>query len=85
MGGVVTPTLAQIATHFDANGGLWLVVPRQTNAGQPRPLFALLGVAQGPLGPFRTYEGGDMLATIAENAALQGAEWVPVDSRGNRI
>jgi hypothetical protein len=80
----VTPTLAQIAAH-DARGGLWLVIPAPTAKGQPRPLFALLGVAQGPLGPFRTYEGGDMLATIADNAALQGVEWVPVDSRGNRV
>ena len=81
----MTPTLAQIATHYDVHGGLWLVIPAPTSQGQPRPLFALLGVAQGPLGPFRTYEGGDMLATIADNAALQGAEWVPVDSRGNRV
>ena len=80
----MTPALAQIAAH-GACGGLWLVIPAPTPKGQPRPLFALLGVAQGALGPFRTYEGGDMLATIAENAALQGAEWVPVDSRGNRV
>jgi hypothetical protein len=81
----VTPTLAQIATHYDAHGGLWLIIPTPTPEGQPRPLFACLGVAQGPLGPFRTYEGGDMFATIQDNAALQGADWVPVDSRGNRV
>ena len=80
----MTPTLAQIASH-DAHGGLWLVIPAPAPQGQPRPLFAHLGVAQGPLGPSRTYEGGDMAATIADNAALQGAEWVPVDSRGNRV
>ena len=79
------PTLSTAARHFDAHGGLWLVVPQQTDKGQPRPLFALLGVAQGPLGPFITYEGGDFRATIDDNAALQGAEWAPVDARGNRI
>ena len=79
------PTLSTAARHFDAHGGLWLVVPQQTDKGQPRPLFALLGVAQGPLGPFITYEGGDFRATIDDNEALQGAEWAPVDARGNRI
>jgi hypothetical protein len=82
---MTTPTLSTVARHFDAHGGLWLVVPRQTDKGQPRPLFALLGVAQGPLGPFITYEGGDFRATIDDNAALQGAEWVPVDTRGTRV
>ena len=81
----MTPTLSTVARHFEAHGGLWLVVPRRTDKGQPRPLFALLGVAQGPLGPFITYEGGDFRATIDDNAALQGAEWAPVDARGNRI
>ena len=81
----MTPTLSTVARHFDAHGGLWLVVPQRTDKGQPRPLFALLGVAQGPLGPFITYEGGDLRATIDDNAVLQGAEWVPVDTRGNRI
>mgnify|MGYP001190370381 FL=1 len=81
----MTPTLPTIARHFDAHGGLCLVVPRRTDKGQPRPLFALLGVAQGPLGPFITYDGGDFRATIDDNEALQGAEWAPVDARGNRI
>ena len=81
----MTPTLPQIATHYDAHGGLWLVIPRRTDKGQLRPRFALLGVAQGPLGPFMTYEGGDLRATIESNENLQGAEWAPVDTRGNRI
>ena len=81
----MTPTLSTVARHFDTHGGLWLVVPQQTDKGQPRPLFALLGVAQGPLGPFITYEGGDFRATIDDNAALQGAEWAPVNSRGERV
>jgi hypothetical protein len=80
---MTTPTLPQIACHV-ALGGLWLVVPRKTEQGQPRPLFALLGVAQGPLGPFATYEGGDMAATT-QDAVFHEAEWAPVDSRGNRI
>ncbi len=82
---MTTPTLSTVARHYDAHGGLWLVVPRQTDKGQPRPLFALLGVAQGPLGPFITYEGGDLRATVESNENLQGAEWAPVDTRGNRI
>lgn len=80
----MTPTLSAIATHHDAHGGLWLVVPARTQAGQPRPFFVALGIAQGPLGPFATYEGGDMRATI-EEAVFQGAEWLPVDSRGKRV
>ena len=81
----MTPTLAQIARHFDAHGGLWLAVPRPTDDGQPRPLFAVLGIAQGPLGPFITYEGGDLSATVESNKNLQGAEWAPVDTRGERV
>ncbi len=81
----MTPTLSTVARHFDAHGGLWLVIPRPTADGQPRPLFAVLGVAQGPLGPFITYEGGDLSATVESNENLQGAEWAPVDPRGTRI
>lgn len=80
---MTTPTIAQIARH-GVHGGLWLVVPGKTVQGQPRPFFAKLGAAQGPLGPFATYEGGDMAATI-QDAVFQGAEWMPVDSRGQRI
>lgn len=81
----MTPTLPEIQRHFDAHGGLWLVIPRRTEAGQPRPLFAVLGIAQGPLGPFITYEGGDLSATVESNENLQGAEWAPVDTRGERV
>lgn len=77
----MTPTLAQIATHFDAYGGLWRIIPANPMA----PWFAVLGITQGPLGPMRTYNGGDMIATIDDNAVLQGAEWVPVDRKGDRI
>lgn len=80
----MTPTLPRIATHHDTHGGLWLVVPARTVAGQPRPFFAVLGIAQGPLGPFATYEGGDMVATT-QDAVFQGAEWVSVNSRGERV
>jgi hypothetical protein len=82
-GETMTPTLTQIA-HHDAHGGLWLVVPRKTEQGQPLPFFALLGIAKGPMGPFATYERGDMAATI-QDAVFHGAEWVPVDSKGTRI
>lgn len=81
----MTLTLSTVARHFDAHGGLWLVVPRPTDEGQPRPLFAVLGIAQGPLGPFITYEGGDLSATVESNENLQGAEWAPVDTRGERV
>jgi hypothetical protein len=74
------PTHEAIAAHC-LQGGLWRIIPTRTQAGQPRPLFAALGIN----GNMRTIEGGDLLATIAENTALQGAEWVPVDSRGDRV
>ena len=76
------PAIAAIARH-DAHGGLWLVIPAPTSKGQPRPIFAQLSIAQGIRGPVATYEGGDLLATIDENAVLKGATWVPVDSKGN--
>lgn len=74
------PTIAQIATHFEGHGGLWRIIPDKPQA----PFFAVLGIAQGPLGPMRTYNGGDMLAT-ANDAVFKGAEWVPVDSKGDRV
>lgn len=81
----MTPTLAQIAAHYGAHGGLWLVVPRKTVQGQPRPLFVKLGVRIARGGDVATIEGGDLAATITENQNLQGADWAPVDSRGDRI
>lgn len=78
-GETVTPTIKAIRSHF-AQGGLWLIIPAETKAGQPRPLFAQLGVSNGRA----TYEGGDLRATVESNN-LQGAEWVPVNSRGERV
>jgi hypothetical protein len=77
---MTTPTHEAIAAHC-LQGGLWRIIPACTQAGQPRPLFAALGIN----GNMRTIEGGDLLATVAENDNLQGAEWVPVDSKGDRI
>ena len=79
----MTPALAQIA-HHAAYGGLWLVVPRKTVHGQPRPFFVKLGVSISRCGDVATCEGGDLAATT-QDAVFHGAEWVPVDSRGNRI
>lgn len=81
---MTTPTLTQIVRH-DVHGGLWLVVPRKTVQGQPRPFFVKLGVSTSRNGDVATCEGGDLSATIQENENMQGAEWAPVDSRGNRI
>lgn len=75
------PSASDILDHFRAHGGLWRIIPKATKGGQPRPLFAVLGLA----GALRTYEGGDLLATVNENEALQGAEWVPVNEKGDRI
>lgn len=75
------PNLEAIRAHFVINGGLWLIVPARTQAGQPRPLFACLGVSGGRA----TYEGGDLLATVEENENLRGAEWLPVNLRGERL
>lgn len=80
----MTPTLAQIIAHGPA-GGLWRAIPARTEEGQPRPILARLGVRIARGGDIATYEGGDLAATIQENANLQGAEWVPVDSKGDRI
>lgn len=70
------PSDDAIAAHAKAHGGLWRIIPRKG-----RPLFAALGIAGG----MRTYEGGDLLATVEENATLHGAEWVPVDRKGDRV
>ena len=76
----MTPTLAQIVAH-EPKGGLWRAKPARTAEGQPRPILARLGVNGDRL----TIEGGDLAATINENQNLQGAEWVPVDSKGDRV
>ena len=76
----MTPTLAQIVAH-EPKGGLWRAIPARTAEGQPRPILARLGVNGDRL----TIEGGDLAATINENQNLQGAEWVPVDSKGDRV
>ncbi len=75
------PTYEQILDHQLFRGGLWLVIPAHRNGGQPRPLFAMLGIN----GRKRTIEGGDLEATVSENNNLQGAEWCPVNSRGERV
>lgn len=82
---MTTPTLPEIQRHREAFAGLWLVIPRRTEAGQPRPLFVQLGVSISRGGDVATCEGGDLAATIQENETLQGAEWCPVNSRGERV
>lgn len=77
----MNPTHDQIVTHQIAHGGLWRAIPKRTEEGQPRPILACLGINGNRL----TIEGGDLAATIAENKNLQGAEWAPVDSKGDRI
>lgn len=70
------PNEDAIAAHAKAHGGLWRIIPRKG-----RPLFAAIGVS----GSMRTYEGGDLLATVEDSENLQGAEWVPVDRKGDRV
>lgn len=82
---MTTPTLPEIQRHYEAFGGLWLVIPARTEAGQPRPFFVRLGVSIGRKGDVATCEGGDLAATINENKNMQGAEWCPVNSRGERV
>ena len=81
----MTPTIPEIQRHCEAFGGLWLVIPARTMAGQPRPLFVQLGTHIARGGDVATCEGGDLAATIEENDNLRGAEWVPVNSRGERV
>jgi hypothetical protein len=82
------PTLAEVAAHVAAHGGLWRVVPPARDLVQSRPVFVRLAVVQGREGPLVSWDGGaspeDQLAR-PENAALRGAEWIPVDARGERI
>jgi hypothetical protein len=81
-------TLAEVAAHVAAHGGLWRVVPLARGLVQPRPVFVLLRLVQSREGPFVSWDGGaspeDQLAR-PENAALRGATWIPVDARGERI
>jgi hypothetical protein len=82
------PTLAVVASHAAAHGGLWRVVPPAHGLVQPRPVFVRLAVVQGREGPFVSWDGGarpeDQLDR-PENAALRSAKWIPVDARGERI
>lgn len=68
-----------IKTHF-ARGGLWRVV-----APLRRPFFATLGIVTGRAGEFATYEGGDLAGTVEGSPWLRAAEWIPCDSKGDRI
>lgn len=69
------PSASAIAAHWP-RGGLWRTIPKQG-----APSFAVLGIA----GNVRTYNGGDLVATVEDNQALQGAEWVPCNRKGDRI
>lgn len=82
---MTTPTLPEIQRHSTAFGGLWLIIPQRTETGQPRPFFVQLGVFIGRKGNVATCEGGDLAATINENQNTQGAEWCPVNARGERV
>jgi hypothetical protein len=81
------PALAEVASHVAAHGGLWRVAPPARGLVQPRPILVRLAVVQGREGPFVSWDGGaspeDQLDR-PENAALRGAEWIPVDARGER-
>lgn len=72
------PSENAIAAHAKTHGGLWRIIPRKG-----RPLFAALGVVDG----LRTFENGDLVATVYEDKTetLQGADWVPVDRKGDRV
>lgn len=72
------PTNEAIKSHF-TRGGLWRIV-----APLRRPFFGVLAIVQGRAGEFATYDGGDLLATVEDVPWLRKAEWVPVDSKGDR-
>jgi hypothetical protein len=76
---VSLPTNDQIRTHF-ARGGLWRIV-----APLRRPIFTVLGIVQGRAGDVATYDGGDLAATVEGEPWLRAAEWIPVDSRGDKL
>jgi hypothetical protein len=69
------PTIQDIHRHCFL-GGLWRIIP-----AQGPPLFAVLGIA----GNMCTYNGGDLASTVEDSNVLKGADWVPVDRRGDRI
>jgi hypothetical protein len=73
------PTNAEIKFQF-VRGGLWRVV-----APLRRPFFVTLGIVQGRAGEFATYDGGDLAATVDDAPWLRTAEWIQVDSRGDRV
>jgi hypothetical protein len=69
------PTPSAILAHWP-HGGLWRIIPTQG-----APLFAVLGIACN----MPTYNGGDLVSTVEDSNVLQGAEWLPVDRKGDRI
>lgn len=81
------PSPKKVYAHEWRYGGLWLVVPAERDGKQPKPIIVLLTSSVGISEPtFIWFEGKTLLEdVIAENENLQGAEWVPVDSRGNRV
>ena len=80
------PDVKTVHEHDSRHGGLWRIVPAPQGGKQPRPIFARLTVSVGISTPsFVWYEGGSLDATINENPALQNAEWIPVDTKGERL
>ena len=78
------PTPNRIKEHHRAHGGLWRIVPAATSKGQPRPIIAQLAL-DGNGRP--CFEGGCLETTLEDggNASLRGAEWIPVDTQGDRV
>lgn len=72
------PSNDQIKSHF-TRGGLWRVA-----APLRRPFFVVLGLVPGRAGEIATYDGGDLTATADDAPWLHKAEWIPVDSKGDR-
>jgi hypothetical protein len=82
-----TPTLPEIRHHEAVHGGLWRAVPVPQSGKQPRPSFFMLTIGKCDIGPVARCDGGDLAGTLDDkmNAHLRGAEWIPVDSRGEKL
>lgn len=81
-----TPTPDEVYAHEWKHGGLWRVIPRRIDDSIKPPLCVQLTVSVGTNKPsFIWINGVGLVATIEENNTLQGAEWVPVDWKGDRV
>jgi len=80
------PSVAEVARHETAHGGLWRVLPAVTPASQPQPLYLLLSVQRTSTGRVCVVvSGGAELRDVIEDQGgqISGARWAPCTSEGS--